>query len=52
MASTAAVSGAGGGDHRPSGGKVKTLVGPHVRSKNINYVLQGVRNLLLISRIC
>ena len=33
MASAAGGSGFGGGDHCPSGGKSKTLVGPHVRSK-------------------
>jgi len=33
MASAAGGSGLGGGDHCPSGGKSKTLVGPHVRSK-------------------
>ena len=33
MASAAGGSGLGGGDHCPSGGKSKTPVGPHVRSK-------------------
>ena len=58
MASAAGGSGFGGGDHCPSGGKSKTLVGPHVRSKkpsaferaalrylekNIENVWQGAR---------
>ena len=66
MASAAGGSGLGGGDHCPSGGKSKTPVGPHVRSKkpgaferaalhylekNIENVWQGARNLLLILRI-
>jgi len=33
MASAAGGSGLGGDDHCPSGGKSKTPVGPHVRSK-------------------
>ena len=33
MASAAGGSGLGGGDHCPSGGKSKTPIGPHVRSK-------------------
>jgi len=56
-----------GEDHRPSGGKGKTPVGPHLRltkltgaferatsviwKKNIDNVWQGARNLLLILRI-
>ena len=67
MASAAGGSAAGGGDRRSSQAKVKTPVGPHVRSikpgaferecsiilkKNMKNELQWARNLLLILRKC